>query len=105
MPDPIVSRPSSDAYRAGWERVFGTPNRCRYFCVSCDEEIKSPGMGHSLECAIRTVAFGSERVRYEPAPYIIDGKGEYYANLQGGYEVLRKIPERFGDYIRALDAK
>lgn len=37
MPDKIVSRPSNQAYRDGWDRVFNDGFRCNPLFSLCDK--------------------------------------------------------------------
>ena len=60
-----------------------------YTCVSCDEPITSPGIGHSESCSQRGKDL--ELVRYTPPPFVRSIDGKYYANLQGGWETSRRV--------------
>lgn len=85
----IVSRPATPRYRQGWENIWGTPNKARYFCEQCDQQITAPGVGHSPECA--GLKENREVLRFIPEPYIIDTNGDYYANMQSGHRVIRRL--------------
>jgi hypothetical protein len=74
-------------------------NRERRFCEYCDKEILVSGEGHAPEC--RTNSEDVEYVRVQPAPYLIDEKGRYFANWKSGWKEARRIHRTPAETITA----
>ena len=57
--DRIISKPTSDAYRQNWDRVFSKPspkfeliNDIRYCCVRCPYSNEKESVGINIYCSL-----------------------------------------------------
>lgn len=64
-----------------------------YTCDACDNIIPSPGVGHDPKCCHMGKDY--DTLTFHPAACVVhtddNGVDHYYANLQGGYQVTRRV--------------